>query len=72
MVSWVLYRLFNNLSWLNRINRKISWCRDYGKVRYRTQEEVLDVVKNYDRGIQLPTIAIDYFHTSGEYSLIAY
>lgn len=40
------------------------------KLRYRTPEEVLDVVKGYDeRGIQLSTIAIDYFHwpKQGEY-----
>ncbi|HFE9852356.1 TPA: TIM-barrel domain-containing protein [Enterococcus faecalis] len=40
------------------------------KLRYRTPEEVLDVVKKYDsKGIQLSTIAIDYFHwpKQGEY-----
>lgn len=40
------------------------------KLRYRTPEEVLEVVKGYDdRGIQLSTIAIDYFHwpKQGEY-----
>lgn len=40
------------------------------KLRYRTPEEVLEVVEGYDkRGIQLSTIAIDYFHwpKQGEY-----
>lgn len=40
------------------------------KLRYRTPEDVLKVVKGYsDRGIQLSTIAIDYFHwpKQGEY-----
>ncbi|TLQ39866.1 DUF4968 domain-containing protein [Ruoffia tabacinasalis] len=40
------------------------------KLRYRTPEEVLEVVKEYDeKGIQLSTIAIDYFHwpKQGEY-----
>lgn len=40
------------------------------KLRYRTPEEVLEVVKEYnERGIQLSTIAIDYFHwpKQGEY-----
>lgn len=40
------------------------------KLRYRTPEEVLDVVKKYSKkGIQLSTIAIDYFHwpKQGEY-----
>ncbi|MGK9326397.1 TIM-barrel domain-containing protein [Aerococcus urinaeequi] len=40
------------------------------KLRYRTPEEVIDVVKGYhQRGIQLSTIAIDYFHwpKQGEY-----
>lgn len=40
------------------------------KLRYRTPEEVLEVVKGYkDRNIQLSTIAIDYFHwpNQGEY-----
>ncbi|WP_216629241.1 MULTISPECIES: glycoside hydrolase family 31 protein [Anaerococcus] len=40
------------------------------KLRYRTPEEVLDVVKRYkEKNIQLSTIAIDYFHWShqGEY-----
>ena len=40
------------------------------KLRYRTEEEVLDVVKKYrEKGINLSTIAIDYFHwpSQGEY-----
>lgn len=40
------------------------------KLRYRTPEEVLEVVEKYDsKGIQLATIAIDYFHwpKQGEY-----
>lgn len=40
------------------------------KLRYRTSEEVLDVVKEYSkRGIKLSSIAIDYFHwpKQGEY-----
>ena len=40
------------------------------KLRYRTPEEVLEVVEEYnERGIQLSTIAIDYFHwpKQGEY-----
>lgn len=40
------------------------------KLRYRTPEDVLEVVKKYDeKGIQLATIAIDYFHWphQGEY-----
>ncbi|MEY8371613.1 TIM-barrel domain-containing protein [Aerococcaceae bacterium 50-4] len=40
------------------------------KLRYRTAEEVLEVVEGYkERGIQLSTIAIDYFHwpKQGEY-----
>lgn len=40
------------------------------KLRYRTPEEVLEVVEGYkQRGIQLSTIAIDYFHwpKQGEY-----
>lgn len=40
------------------------------KLRYRTPEEVLEVVKKYhSKGIQLSTIAIDYFHwpKQGEY-----
>lgn len=40
------------------------------KLRYRTPEEVLEVVKKYHtKGIQLSTIAIDYFHwpKQGEY-----
>lgn len=40
------------------------------KLRYRTKEEVLDIVKEYKRrDIQLSTIAIDYFHwpKQGEY-----
>ncbi|OFK57030.1 family 31 glucosidase [Globicatella sp. HMSC072A10] len=40
------------------------------KLRYRTPDEVLDVVKRYhEKGIQLSTIAIDYFHwpKQGEY-----
>lgn len=40
------------------------------KLRYRTPEDVLDVVEGYkQRGIQLSTIAIDYFHwpKQGEY-----
>ncbi|MGX2944827.1 glycoside hydrolase family 31 protein [Enterococcus alishanensis] len=40
------------------------------KLRYRTPDEVLEVVKKYqDRGIQLSSIAIDYFHwpKQGEY-----
>lgn len=40
------------------------------KLRYRTPEEVLNVVKEYKkRNIQLSTIAIDYFHwpNQGEY-----
>ncbi|AYW46531.1 glycoside hydrolase family 31 protein [Tetragenococcus koreensis] len=40
------------------------------KLRYRTPEEVLEVVEGYHkRGIQLSTIAIDYFHwpKQGEY-----
>ncbi|MDC4404610.1 hypothetical protein NQ640_19315, partial [Acinetobacter baumannii] len=33
------------------------------KLRYRTSEEVLDVVMEYSkRGIKLSSIAIDYFH----------
>lgn len=40
------------------------------KLRYRTPEEVMEVVKGYkERGIELSTIAIDYFHWphQGEY-----
>ncbi|KPI49183.1 family 31 glucosidase [Clostridioides difficile] len=40
------------------------------KLRYRTSEEVLDVVEEYSkRGIKLSSIAIDYFHwpKQGEY-----
>lgn len=40
------------------------------KLRYRTSQEVLDVVKKYhSKGIQLSVIAIDYFHwpKQGEY-----
>lgn len=40
------------------------------KLRYRTPEEVLEIVEGYhERGIQLSTIAIDYFHwpKQGEY-----
>ncbi|MGT2799639.1 glycoside hydrolase family 31 protein [Streptococcus marmotae] len=40
------------------------------KLRYRTPDEVLEVVEGYHkRGIQLSTIAIDYFHwpKQGEY-----
>lgn len=40
------------------------------KLRYRTPEDVIEVVEEYDRrGIQLSTIAIDYFHwpKQGEY-----
>ena len=40
------------------------------KLRYRTPEEVLEVVEGYkQRGIQLSSIAIDYFHwpKQGEY-----
>lgn len=40
------------------------------KLRYRTPEDVLEVVEEYNRrGIQLSTIAIDYFHwpKQGEY-----
>lgn len=40
------------------------------KLRYRTSEEVLDIVKEYSkRGIKLSSIAIDYFHwpKQGEY-----
>lgn len=40
------------------------------KLRYRTADEVMDVVKEYHkRNIQLSTIAIDYFHwpKQGEY-----
>lgn len=40
------------------------------KLRYQTEEEVLNIVEEYEkRGIQLSTIAIDYFHwpKQGEY-----
>ncbi|WP_392365214.1 TIM-barrel domain-containing protein, partial [Streptococcus suis] len=40
------------------------------KLRYRTPQEVLDVLEGYRRrNIQLSTIAIDYFHwpKQGEY-----
>lgn len=40
------------------------------KLRYRTADEVLDIVKKYqEKDIQLSTIAIDYFHwpKQGEY-----
>ncbi|PMC58964.1 family 31 glucosidase [Dolosicoccus paucivorans] len=40
------------------------------KLRYRTPKDVLEVVKKYkEKGIQLSTIAIDYFHwpKQGEY-----
>ncbi|WP_438478272.1 TIM-barrel domain-containing protein [Streptococcus pluranimalium] len=40
------------------------------KLRYRTQDEIMEIVKKYkDKGVQLSTIAIDYFHWphQGEY-----